>query len=51
MINNQAGGIALPPAHPGRTLAAELAARGMTASALALKPRMLANRFLPTKLS
>ena len=38
------GGIALPPVHPGRTLAAELAARGLSASALALKLRVPANR-------
>ncbi len=38
------GGLALPPVHPGRTLAAELAARGLTAGALALKLRVPANR-------
>jgi addiction module HigA family antidote len=38
------GGISLPPVHPGRTLAAELSARGMTANALALKLRVPANR-------
>jgi addiction module HigA family antidote len=37
-------GIALPPSHPGDTLADELAARGLTASALALKLRVPANR-------
>jgi addiction module HigA family antidote len=37
-------GLALPPVHPGRTLAAELAARGLTAGALALKLRVPANR-------
>jgi addiction module HigA family antidote len=37
-------GLDLPPTHPGRTLAAELAARGLTASALALKLRVPANR-------
>lgn len=37
-------GIALPPVHPGRTLAAELAARKMSANALALKLRVSANR-------
>jgi addiction module HigA family antidote len=37
-------GLVLPPVHPGRTLAAELAARGMTAGALALKLRVPANR-------
>src|SRR5580698_11665095 len=34
----------LPPVHSGRTLAAELAARGLTANALALKLRVPANR-------
>ena len=38
------GGLALPPIHPGRTLAAELAARELTANALALKLRVPANR-------
>jgi addiction module HigA family antidote len=38
------GGLELPPVHPGRTLAAELAARGLTANALALKLRVPANR-------
>jgi addiction module HigA family antidote len=38
------GGIELPPVHPGHTLAAELAARGMSATALALKLRVPANR-------
>jgi addiction module HigA family antidote len=38
------GGLALPPVHPGRTLAAELAARELTAGALALKLRVPANR-------
>jgi antitoxin HigA-1 len=37
-------GIPLPPSHPGETLAEELAARGLTASALALKLRVPANR-------
>jgi addiction module HigA family antidote len=37
-------GIEVPPVHPGRTLAAELAARGLTANALALKLRVSANR-------
>jgi addiction module HigA family antidote len=37
-------GIALPPSHPGETLADELAARGLTANALALKLRVPANR-------
>jgi addiction module HigA family antidote len=38
------GGLALAPVHPGRTLAAELVARGLTAGALALKLRVPANR-------
>jgi antitoxin HigA-1 len=38
------GGVALPPVHPGRTLAAELVARGLSANALALKLRVPANR-------
>ena len=38
------GGMDVPPVHPGRTLAAELAARGLTANALALKLRVPANR-------
>lgn len=37
-------GVTLPPSHPGETLADELAARGLTASALALKLRVPANR-------
>ncbi len=37
-------GLALRPTHPGRTLAAELAARKMTANGLALKLRVPANR-------
>ena len=39
-----ADGISLPPSHPGDTLADELSARGLTANALALKPRVPANR-------
>jgi addiction module HigA family antidote len=38
------GGLVLPPTHPGRTLAAELAARGLSANALALKLRVPGNR-------
>ncbi len=38
------GGVSLPPIHPGRTLAAELVARELTANALALKLRVPANR-------
>jgi addiction module HigA family antidote len=37
-------GVSLPPVHPGCTLAAELASRGLTASALALKLRVHPNR-------
>jgi addiction module HigA family antidote len=37
-------GIPLSPVHPGRTLAAELAARNMSANALALKLRVPSNR-------
>lgn len=37
-------GIALPPSHPGATLADELEARGLSAHALALKLRVPANR-------
>ena len=37
-------GIEVPPVHPGRTLAAELAARNLSANALALKLRVPANR-------
>jgi antitoxin HigA-1 len=37
-------GVALPPSHPGETLAEELAARGLSANALALKLRVPANR-------
>lgn len=39
-----AGGFPLSPTHPGITLAAELAARGLSAHALALKLRVPANR-------
>ena len=38
------GGFPLAPVHPGRTLAGELAARGLSASSLALKLRVPANR-------
>ncbi len=38
------GGFALPPVHPGRTLEGELAARGISSNALALKLRVPANR-------
>lgn len=39
-----AGGFRFGPIHPGRTLAAELEARGISAHALALKLRVPANR-------
>ena len=38
------GGFRLSPTHPGRTLADEISARGLTAHALALKLRVPANR-------
>lgn len=38
------GGFPLPPVHPGRSLESELAARGLSAHALALKLRVPANR-------
>jgi addiction module HigA family antidote len=38
------GGFSLPPVHPGKTLAAEIAARDLSAHALALKLRVPANR-------
>lgn len=38
------GGFRFGPIHPGRTLAAELAARGISAHALALSLRVPANR-------
>jgi antitoxin HigA-1 len=37
-------GVPLAPVHPGRTLASELAARGLSANALALKLRVPSNR-------
>ena len=38
------GGLLLPPTHPGRTIAAELSARNLTAHRAALKMRIPANR-------
>jgi antitoxin HigA-1 len=38
------GGFRLPAIHPGKTLARELTARGLSAHALALKLRVPANR-------
>jgi addiction module HigA family antidote len=43
-VFNYPDGVTLPPSHPGETLADELAARGLTANALALKLRVPANR-------
>ena len=43
-VFNYPEGVALPPSHPGETLAEELDARGLTANALALKLRVPANR-------
>jgi addiction module HigA family antidote len=37
-------GANVPPVHPGKTLATELAARGLTANALALRIRVSPNR-------
>jgi len=37
-------GVPIPPVHPGRTLASELAARGLAANALALRLRVPSNR-------
>jgi hypothetical protein len=37
-------GVLVPAVHPGRTLASELASRGMTANALALELRVAPNR-------
>lgn len=44
IFNAPSGGFALPPVHPGRTLERELAARELSAHALALKLRVPANR-------
>ena len=44
LASSRAGGSSLAPVHPGKTLAAELAARSLTAHALALKLRVPANR-------
>ena len=40
------GGFSVAPVHPGRSLASELAARKLSAHALALKLRVPANRVL-----
>ena len=39
-------GVRVPPVHPGRTLASELAARGLAVNALALRLRVPSNRLL-----
>jgi addiction module HigA family antidote len=44
LFESPPGGFALPPVHPGETLASELEARGISAHALALKLRVPANR-------
>ena len=44
IYESPAGGFSLPPVHPGATLSSELAARNLTAHALALKLRVPANR-------
>jgi addiction module HigA family antidote len=44
IIASPPSGFRLVPVHPGKTLAAELAARGLSAHALALKLRVPANR-------
>ena len=43
-VASRSGGFSLAPVHPGNTLAAELAARDLTAHALAMKLRVPANR-------
>lgn len=43
-IFHYSAGVPLPPVHPGHTLAAELAARELTANALSLKLRVPSNR-------
>jgi antitoxin HigA-1 len=37
-------GVSIPPVHPGRTLASELAARGLAVNALVLRLRVPSNR-------
>ncbi len=44
IFHSPPGGFALAPVHPGSTLASELAVRGLTAHALAMKLRVPANR-------
>jgi addiction module HigA family antidote len=44
IFSSPPGGFSLAPVHPGRTLASELAARHLSAHALALKLRVPANR-------
>ena len=43
-VYKYANRVPLPPIHPGRTLASELEARGISAHALALKLRVPSNR-------
>ena len=43
-ITTYPGGAPIMPVHPGDTLAEEMAARGLTANALALKLRVPSNR-------
>lgn len=43
-LHAPSGGFRLPPVHPGLTLAEEIAARDLSANALALKLRVPANR-------
>ena len=44
IVNAPPGGFRLRPVHPGRTLAGEIAARTISANALALALRVPANR-------
>ena len=43
-VTRYPNGAPIAPVHPGETLAEEIAARGLTANALALKLRVPANR-------
>ena len=43
-MSRKAASSTRPPVHPGKTLAAEIAARGLTANALALAIRVSPNR-------
>jgi addiction module HigA family antidote len=44
IVASPPGGFPLVPVHPGKTLAGELVARGLSAHALAIKLRVPANR-------